>query len=120
MKRPACPSCHQDRYIIKSGLNHTGSQRSRFQSCRRSFTPDPKLEGDDPAVRTQAPKSYLEGANLRAIGRLLGLPQQTVSSWVTEAATALPAQITDTIPREMIELDERYTSIQQKKIRSLS
>lgn len=91
MKRPACPSCHQDRYIIKSGLNHTGSQRSRFQSCRRSFTPDPTPEGYDQAARTQAPKPYLEGSNFRAIGRLLGLPHRTVSNWVTEAATVLPA-----------------------------
>jgi transposase-like protein len=93
-------------------LNHTGSQRYRG---RRSFTPDPKPEGYDPAVRTQAPKLYLEDTNLRAIGRLLGLPHQTVSNWVREAATALPAQITDATSRETIELDERYTSFQQKK-----
>lgn len=59
-----------------SGLNHTGSKRYRFQSYHRSFTPDPKPEGYDPAVRTRAPKPYLEGANFRAIGRLLGLPNK--------------------------------------------
>jgi hypothetical protein len=43
-----------------------------------------------------------------------------VSNWVTEAAQALPAQITDTTPTETVELDERYTSIQQKKTSSTS
>jgi transposase-like protein len=120
MKHPACPSCHQDQYVIKSGLNHTGSQRYRCQACRRSFTPDPKPEGYDLSVRTQALQRYLEGPSFRAIGQLLGLHHQTVSNWVTEAAQALPAQITDTTPTETVELDERYTSIQQKKTSSTS
>ena len=120
MKHPVCPSCHQDQYVIKSGLNHTGSQHYRCQSCRQYFTPDPKPEGYDLAVRTQALKLYLEGTSFRAIGRLLGLHHQTVSNWVTAAAKSLPAQITDTTPSETIELDELYSFVQQKKTRSTS
>ena len=120
MKHPACPSCHQDHYVIKSGLNHTGSQRYRCRSCRRYFTPDPKPEGYDLSIRTQALKLYLEGTSFRAIGRHLGLHHQTVSNWVSEAATALPAQITEASPTETIEVDELYTFVQQKKTRSTS
>ena|SRR5579862_5877266 len=120
MNHPSCPHCHQDQYVIKSGLNHTGSQRYRCQSCRRYFTPDPKPEGYEPSVRTQALKLYLEGTSLRAVGRLLGLHHQTVSNWITQAATILPAQITDATPTETIELDELSSFIQQKKTRPLS
>lgn len=118
MKQPDCPFCQHDEYVIKSGLNHTGSQRYRCQQCRRYFTPDPKPEGYDGSVRTQALKLYLEGTSFRAIGRLLGLHHQTVSNWITQAANALPAQITDASPTETIELDELYTYIQQKKTAS--
>jgi transposase-like protein len=115
MKHPTCPYCEQDEYVIKSGLNHTGSQRYRCQSCRRYFTPAPKPEGYDQSVRRQALQLALEGTSFRAIGRLLGLHHQTVSNWVTQAAQALPAQITDATPTETIELDELYSSLQQKK-----
>jgi transposase-like protein len=120
MRHPTCPSCQQDQYVIKSGLNRTGSQRYRCQSCRRYFTPDPKPEGYEPSVRTQALKLYLEGTSFRAIGRLLGLHHQTVSNWISQAATTLPTQITDTTSTETIELDELSTFVQQKKTSSLS
>lgn len=70
-------------------------------------------------MRTQALKLSLEGTSFRAIGRLLRLHHQTVSNWITQAATALPAQITDASPTETIE-DELYTSVQQKKTPSTS
>jgi transposase-like protein len=120
MKHPLCPHCQQDQYVIKSGFNHTGSQRYRCQACRRYFTPDPKPEGYDESVRTQALKLYLEGTSFRAIGRLLGLHHQTVSNWITQAANALPTQMTDRTPTETIELDELYTFVQQKKTASTS
>jgi transposase-like protein len=74
-----------DEYVIKSGLNHTGSQRYRCQQGRRCFASDPKPEGYDLSVRTQTLKLYLEGTRFRAIGRLLGLHHQTVSNWITQA-----------------------------------
>jgi transposase-like protein len=118
MKQPNCPYCHQDRDVIKSGLNRAGSQRYRCQGCHRYFTPQPKPEGYDLALRTQALKLYLEGTSFRAIGRLLGLHHQTVSNWVTQAATALPPTVTDQTPTTTIELDELYTFVQQKKTKS--
>ncbi|HEY7348793.1 MAG TPA: helix-turn-helix domain-containing protein [Ktedonobacterales bacterium] len=120
MKQPPCPSCHQDESVIKSGLNRTGSQRYRCQACRRYFTPDPKPEGYDLALRKRALQLYLEGTSLRAIGRLLGIHHQSVSNWVTRAADALPATVTDATPSETIELDERYPFVQQKKTKSTS
>ena len=120
MKQPPCPSCKQDHHVIKSGLNRTGSQRYRCQACRHYFTPVPKPEGYDLALRKHALQLYLEGTSFRAIGRLLGVHHQSVSNWVTHAANALPATVTDTTPSETIELDELYTFVQQKKTKSTS
>ena len=120
MNKPACPHCGQDQYVIKSGLNHTKSQRYRCQACRRYFTVDPKPHGYDLALHKHALQLYLEGTSFRAIGRLLGIDHQTVSNWVTEAASALPTQVTDATSTATIELDELYTFVQQKKTRSTS
>ena len=120
MRNPICPSCQQDQYVIKSGLNHTKSQRYRCQSCRRYFTLAPKPHGYALTLRKHALQLYLEGTSFRAIGRLLGLHHQTVSNWITEAATALPTQVTDATPTQTIELDELYTYVQQKKTKSTS
>jgi hypothetical protein len=49
-----------------------------------------------------------------------GLHHQTISNWITQAAIALPTQVTDSTPTETIELDERFTSVQQKKTASMS
>lgn len=91
-----------------------------LSNCRRYFTVERKPHGYDLALRKQALKLYLEGTSFRAIGRLLGVHHQSVSNWITEAANALPTQITDTTPAETIELDELYTYVQQKKTTSTS
>jgi transposase-like protein len=118
MKHLPCPSCDRDEFGIKSGLNRTGSQRSRCQACRRYFTPEPKPEGYAMTLRQQALQLYLEGTSLRAIGRLLGVHHQSVSNWVRQAAATLPATVTDQTPVTTIELDELYTYVQRKKTRA--
>ena len=50
---------------------------------------------------------------MRAVGPLLGLHHQSVSNWITEAAQALPAQITDATPTETREVDELYTFVRE-------
>ncbi len=106
MSNPACSRCGHGEHVIKSGLNHTKSQRYRCQAYRRCFTVDRKPHGYDLALRKQALQLYLEGTSFRAIGRLLGVHHQSVSNWITEAANALPTHITDQTPTETIELDE--------------
>ncbi len=106
--------------MIKSGLNHSKSQRYRCQQCRRYFTVERKPHGYDVALRKQALQLYLEGTSFRTIGRLLGVHHQSVSNWITEAATALPAQVTDATPAETIELDELYTYVREKQTGSTS
>src|SRR5215831_8338569 len=71
MNNPACSTCHQNQYVIKSGLNHTKSQRYRCQACRRYFTGAPKPHGYDLALRKQALQIQLE--RLLAQGQIVAM-----------------------------------------------
>ena len=73
--------------------------------------------GYEQSLRDQALKLYLEGTSLRAIGRLLNLPHQTVSYWITIAADALAEPVADQSATETIEVDELFTFVGQKKRR---
>src|SRR5258708_1205317 len=82
MNNPHCPFCQKDYYVIKSGLNRTGSLRYRCQTCRKYFTPEPKLQGYDQSIKKEALRLYSKGSSLRAIGRSLNIHHQTVKNWV--------------------------------------
>ena len=66
------------------------------------------------ALREQAVKLYVEGMNLRCIGRMLGVNHQSVANWVNEYAALLPAAAP---PDEVttLELDELFTFVGEKK-----
>jgi hypothetical protein len=89
----------QNQNVMKSGLNHAKSQRYRYQACYHYFTIDPKLHDYDLVQRKRALQLYLEGTSLQATGRPLGIHHQSMSNRITEAATALPTQITDQAPK---------------------
>jgi transposase len=62
---------------------------------------------------------YVDGMNLRRIGRHLGLHHRTVSLWVEAHTAALPAP---PVPEEVkeAEMDELFTFIGDKKTKSTS
>jgi LacI family transcriptional regulator len=95
MPKIICPTCRQDFFVIKSGRNHTGSQRYRCQKCRLYFTPEPLLHGYEPSVREQAMALARQGHGYRAIGRQLGINHQTIGNWLsgTNPETTLANQI---------------------------
>ncbi len=117
---PTCPHCHQTHYQAKDGHTTSGSQRFRCQTCGCRYTPDPKPRGYAPHLRTQALQLYVDGLNLRRIGRVLGIHHQTVSTWVMAAATALPATPPVPSQTDIVELDELYTFVGEKKTPSTS
>ena len=65
-----------------------GVQRHRCQVCRRIFKS--LRRGKDPALKQKYCQLYLEGMELRAIGRYLGVNYQTVTRSLVQAAQALP------------------------------
>jgi transposase-like protein len=106
-----CPFCQSMDRQIKNGWTAAGSQRYWCRCCGRKYTPEPKAQGYPPEVRRQALRMYVDGGNLRRIGRALGVVHQTVANWVTAASDALPdaPPVPDRVATA--ELDELYTFV---------
>jgi transposase-like protein len=82
--------------------------------CGCKYTPEPKLHGYSEDVRQQAMQMYVDGMNLRRIGRHLGIHHRTVSLWVKAYVANLPEAPQ---PKEVkdAEADELFTFIGNKK-----
>ena len=63
--------------------------------CQIKYTPEPKIHGYGDDVRKQALQMYVDGMNLRRIGRQLGINHRTVSLWVKASAASLPEALQD-------------------------
>ena len=113
-----CPYCHSQQNQVKAGLTESGSQRWRCKNCQRRYTPDPKDNGYPEALRQQALRMYIDGMNLRRIARHLGVTHVSIMNWVKAAADALPDA--PPVPDEsvVIEEDELFTFIGDKKTKS--
>ncbi len=82
--------------------------------CGIKYTPNPKPWAYDETIRRQAVQMYVDGMNLRRIGRHLGIHHRTVSLWVQ----AYAASVADPpVPEEVkeAEMDELFTFIKDKK-----
>ena len=116
-----CPYCQKSEEQVKAGLNKSGSQRYRCGNCQRRYTPAPTLRGYPVSLRQVAIQHYVDGMNLRRIGRTLGVDHHTVMNWVqtyTDSladAPPLPAGAP-----EVCELDELFTFIGDKKTKRIS
>jgi transposase len=109
-----CPNCQAEEHQVKNGLNPSGSQRYQCKICGRVYTPEENPRGYDQSKREQALKLYVDGVNLRRIGRILGINHQTVANWVNAHSEQLPPA---PIPEEVdiIEMDEMFTFVGEKK-----
>jgi transposase-like protein len=125
MEEITCPHCHRSDRQLKVGRNPSGSQRYLCFFCQRKYTPQPKPQGYDAALRQQAIRFYVDGMNLRRIARHLGVVHQTVANWVAAYAATLPEQPPAPPqdrqhPLPVVELDELYTFETEKKTGSTS
>jgi transposase len=87
--------------------------------CGSKYTPAPKARGYDLETRKKAIQLYVDGMNLRRIGRHLGLHHRTISLWVKAYAQDIE-QIPVPSEVETAELDELFTFIGEKKSKSTS
>jgi len=116
---PTCPRCKQTKRQNKTGQTESGSQRYLCMYCSKKYTPDPKMQGYPDEVRKQAMQMYVDGMNLRRIGRQLGIHHRTVSLWVKAHAARLPEP---PVPESVkdAEMDALFTFIGEKKTKSSS
>jgi transposase-like protein len=87
--------------------------------CGSKYTPEPKVHGYGNEMRRQALQLYVDGMNLRRIGRQLGIHHRTVSLWIKASAARLPdAPVPEGV--KTAEMDELFTFIGGKKTESTS
>lgn len=113
-----CPYC-QSTALIKAGHNSSGSQRYQCKACRRVHTPEPNPQGCPTATREQALRLYLEGLGVRRIGRVLKVHHQSISNWINAAEPQLNPTPPQPSEAAVIELDELFTFVGQKKTESM-
>lgn len=114
-----CPTCHATTKQYKMGRTDCGSQRYKCQHCGRSYTPAPKQQGYDNTLRRQAVQLYSDGLNFRRIARQLGVNHQTVINWVNAYSATLPPEPPRPTEVGVVELDELFTFVGQKKTSSM-
>lgn len=112
-----CPKCDQTKRQNKIGFTGAGSQRYGCQFCGKRYTPQKKEHGYDAKTRKQALRFYVDGMNLRKIGRHLGIHHGTVSNWVKDYVKDLPT-IAQPKKVKVAEMDELFTFIGSKKTKS--
>jgi len=114
-----CPYCQANEKQVKCGKNSSGSQRWKCHRCQRRYTPAPTEHGYPDSLHQQAVKLYVDGMNLRRIGRHLGIDHKTVSAWVKAYSAQLPQP---PMPQDInnAELDELFTFVGKKKTSSTS
>src|ERR1035441_10367232 len=107
-----CPKCHEH-HIVRSGRVR-GHQRYQCQDCHFHYTTGHR--GKSPAYQRMALHLYLEGEGFRSIGRLLGVSNVTVMNWMYQLAEKLdPIRKPAGGNLEIVEIDEMFSFIQQKK-----
>jgi len=76
--------------------------------CGCKYTPIKKARGYGPEIRQRAVQLYVDGMNLRRIGRQLRVNPQSVANWAKAHAEGLPAA---PVPEQVenAELDELFT-----------
>jgi len=109
-----CPRCESTSKQHKIGKTTAGSQRYRCYLCGCKYTPIQKARGYRSELRQKAIQLYVDGMNLRRIGRQLGVNPQSVANWAQAHAEKLPpAPVPEQV--ENAELDELFTFIGDKK-----
>jgi len=114
-----CPYCQATDHQIKAGRTGVGSQRFKCKHCQRRYTPHPKEPGYPDEMRQQAVRLYVDGMNFRRIARQLAVHHQTVINWIHAYVAALPDS--PPLPEEVvvIEQDELFSLVGEKKTRSM-
>ncbi len=116
-----CPHCQRTDKQVKNGKTSVGSQVYKCKACDRKYTPEPKTKGYGMETRQRAIRLVLDGNSQRQAARHVGVSHGTVANWFKQYADELPDELPGTgIPVEVVEQDELFTFIGQKKNKSSS
>ena len=115
----SCKYC-QSEHTHKCGINKSGSQRYYCRECKRYYTPKPTPKAGvyPPEMHKKVAEMYIDGLNLRRIGRQMRINHQTVANWINKLTKKIDpeqAPIPELGEWDTVELDELYTFVGQKK-----
>ncbi len=107
-----CPRCKSSNYT-KAGFVK-GVQRYKCKECQHLYTVSEKSTAKPMIVKRQALHLYLEGLGFRSIGRILRVSNVSVMKWIRAFGEQVE-KIKSKQDIDVIEMDELYTYIGQKK-----
>jgi transposase-like protein len=82
-----CPQCHS-RATVKNG-SVQGVRKWKCKQCKYQFSKDTLQKGKSNELKRLALHMYLEGLDLRSIGRILKVSNVAVLKWVKKAAVEI-------------------------------
>jgi transposase-like protein len=109
----SCPKCASSS-IVKNGTSRHGRQRYVCQGCKATFGDSDKRRVSQ-QMREEALRHYAEGVGLRSTERLVGVSHNSVMNWVREEIAGKALQKIDAAELEVVEADELWTFVGQKK-----
>jgi transposase-like protein len=109
-----CPDCSSAN-ALKRGFK-SGYQRYSCRECGRYFTD--RLPKFSAQTKAQAVQMYLNGAGIRAIGRVLSASPAAVLNWIRKEHDTVQARLASQQAEpvsdpDIIEMDEIYTYVQK-------
>ena len=100
---------------IKRGKTRTGKQRFFCKNCGKTFILKSKGRNYDEEFKKEAMRLYFEGNSSRAVGRLLKIGTNTCIRWIKAYANKIKPKEYKNERVEVMEMDELYTFISEKK-----
>ncbi len=106
-----CPKCNSTDHIKQGYVG--GRQRHKCKNCGYAYTVSER--GKPMALKKFALQLYLEGNGFRAIGRVLKVSQVSVMNWIRTFGEMVDNVTELSTPAPIIEMDEIFTYIGEKK-----
>ena len=116
-KKIICPRCGGNK-IWKAG-KPSGKQQYQCKECRRKFVTELNYSKE---FKQKAIEIFYGGNSGRAVGRIMGINKSTVYNWIKKLDEKIQNtdcteenKIVKTKPVEVIEMDELFDYIKEKK-----
>ena len=87
-----CPDCDSHN-IIKSGINATGKQNHKCNSCGRQFVLDPLKSRISEDTKGLIDRLLLERISLAGIARVTGVSERWLQSYVNQKYENVPREV---------------------------
>lgn len=86
-----CSHCYSNN-VIKNGINATGKQNYKCNSCNRQFVLNPEKSPVSDATKTLIDRLLLERISLAGIARATGVSERWLQSYVNEKYKQVPRE----------------------------